>query len=838
MIVGKGYADTRREDRGAYNTTTFQAIVELAQVEQHAPPCHNGKDHWWVIPHDFTGPDGRSFLTLYRDNIPAKATALWADFDRGDPTFEQVLTFAKQVAQGCQFLLYTTRSNGEVRTEDDICPKTGIVDKAGTVKRKYRVIWDVEPFPLQAVQSVKEVICAAAEQAGLVPDWSASRPCQLCYLPNRGPEYQFHHQPGQPIAIQNSWMYEPALERLEHTQRADYSGERNETERSPRRAFAVKHPTAELLAMYGFETRNGDDWHHPGQSTKSYGTKVDDDGRGWVTASEYVENLLGRKNGDGFDLFVALQHGGDEIAAFNYAKQCLKELDEAKYGTATSEHGSQLWNGLYRIGSKSGPAGVREDLAKSAETLQEIKVAPIDDPELQWDIGWPPGLVGEVAKWIYTTSRRPVSQFAIAQAFYVAAGILGARYNIDGSGVNLYMVIAGDSGVGKGESQRRREALLAEAFKMAQDPAAMIDIFGHDVAASAPGLRKMFSGDYQTRAAYKEDSDALLNNLTASAPDSNGERLRAEMSKHWDKSGRNRVLGSVGYAKDEHKINAVVSPAYTVGLDTQIPPVKRFLGTPAVTLGFAQRFLYFMYEGPAFKPKRGIDASVPQALAARVAQVYRHTATMGGDTVHDVHCATELQDRLEDLEDHYIDLINKDKTSNDIFNRAQAQVSRLAALMAAMDNPENPVISPVYLDYAETVAAKSYGRVSDILLTGEAGGGESVRAAKVIRFIEAYTQMTPAARHNRKCPKCLDGHGDIIPEVVLVRGLRRDQDFKGTDQGRTTEDHVRKAVQELVLQSYLVPVTASELAAQRGIVIPGQVKTTLFMLGDGFQKGA
>jgi hypothetical protein len=61
----------------------------------------------------------------------------------------------------------------------------------------------------------------------------------------------------------------------------------------------------------------------------------------------------------------------------------------------------------------------------------------------------PPGLLGELATFIYAQAPRPVAEIALAGAVALMAGICGRSYNVSGMGLNQYVMLIADTGTGK-----------------------------------------------------------------------------------------------------------------------------------------------------------------------------------------------------------------------------------------------------------------------------------------------------------------------------------------------------------------------------------------------------
>ena len=64
-------------------------------------------------------------------------------------------------------------------------------------------------------------------------------------------------------------------------------------------------------------------------------------------------------------------------------------------------------------------------------------------------VSLPPGLVGEVAQYIYQTAIRPVPEIALGAAIAITAGVCARSYNISGSGLNQYLILLAKTGAGK-----------------------------------------------------------------------------------------------------------------------------------------------------------------------------------------------------------------------------------------------------------------------------------------------------------------------------------------------------------------------------------------------------
>ena len=84
-----------------------------------------------------------------------------------------------------------------------------------------------------------------------------------------------------------------------------------------------------------------------------------------------------------------------------------------------------------------------DTVTQQADTVKEINKLM---PEIYTP---PPGLIGDLATFIYSASPRPVPEISLAAAIGLLAGVCGRSYNISGTGLNQYVLLLAQTGVGK-----------------------------------------------------------------------------------------------------------------------------------------------------------------------------------------------------------------------------------------------------------------------------------------------------------------------------------------------------------------------------------------------------
>lgn len=322
MCAGQGKyfslsAPEKHPEMDGYHTLTWKQIVWYASNPQNV----DKHSSWWVLPSGYAGRDAR---LKFAQESNGKFWMFSADIDKGNLSLAAVVAGMQQVLDaGTEFLVFATKSSTD----------------AG---KKWRAF---VPFGRYVPSDYFHHLAGTFNEAlgialGVAMDPVTERIQQYLYIPNRGQHYEAQHVAGAPWGA--TAVVERGLALAEIAQkRTESDPERNSVtvgrrkERAKERGryltlFNQRHPAAELLARYGFTEGTSTSqslWHYEGQSTKSYATRVMDDGD-WRTSSGTVEAAVARKGGDSFDLFVAFECGGNREAAF--AAWCSQVQAEAK----------------------------------------------------------------------------------------------------------------------------------------------------------------------------------------------------------------------------------------------------------------------------------------------------------------------------------------------------------------------------------------------------------------------------------------------------------------------------------------------------------------------------
>src|SRR5690606_28770541 len=129
--------------------------------------------------------------------------------------------------------------------------------------------------------------------------------------------------------------------------------------------------------------------------------------------------------------------------------------------------------------SPSGKASGFDPDTGGSNPSTPTKLKPTHNP--------PPGLLGEIAQFIYAAAPRPVPEIAIAAAIGLMAGICGRGYNVSSTGLNQYLLLLAKTGRGKEAIQSGISKLI---YAVRQQVPTIEECIGPDEIASGPALYK------------------------------------------------------------------------------------------------------------------------------------------------------------------------------------------------------------------------------------------------------------------------------------------------------------------------------------------------------------
>jgi len=414
----------------------------------------------------------------------------------------------------------------------------------------------------------------------------------------------------------------------------------------------------------------------------------------------------------------------------------------------------------------------------------------------------PPGLLGEMAQFIYSAAPRPVPEVALAAAIGLMAGITGRAYNISGTGLNQYVLLLAMTGAGK-EAAASGINKLMNTIKM-QVPTST-GFIGPSEISSGSALFKYLGNQSQSFISLLGEFGLRLQQM--SSPNANGSEvsLRRMFLDLYNKSGYSEILHASVYSDKANNTSAVPSPSFSI-LGESTP--ERFYGAlneDMISEGLLPRFLLIEYKGnrpPLNEAHTSVipNFSLVERLAALAAQceTVNHSNPRRVINVERDQAAAKL---LSDFEVYSTGLINGSgkEVIRQLWNRAHIKVLKLAALVAVGENMVNPIVTPSHVNWAISLVCADIAALTERFEAGEIGSNsfEIKQTNEIVRMIRDYVRL-PYDKVEKYCQfKSPQMHDDkVVPYIYLNKRLSALGAFKSDRGGATIA--IKRAIQNLV----------------------------------------
>lgn len=325
---------------------------------------------------------------------------------------------------------------------------------------------------------------------------------------------------------------------------------------------------------------------------------------------------------------------------------------------------------------------------KDAETITEIKNKA--NP-----YSFPPGLVGEVAQFIFDQSIYPVKEISLVAALAFMSALCGKPYNVSGTGLNNYLVLLAKTGRGKEAMAKGIDKLVYEIKKTVPG---VVDFLGPAEFASPQGLVKHLDTAPCFMSVLTEFA-MMLKQLTSPNANANVSGLRRMFLNLYNKSGHGQSLGGIVYSDRDKNTHTLYAPSFSFLGECTPEKYYRLLDEDLISEGLLPRFTTIEYLGQRCTSNRNhhlVNPSVQlvqnlSTLAANSLMLISNKQVIpvkfdeqGAKLFHDYN---ELKCNVE---------INKSDTngvSAELWTRSHVKAMKLAALVAVGINPYHPVIN-------------------------------------------------------------------------------------------------------------------------------------------------
>ena len=355
----------------------------------------------------------------------------------------------------------------------------------------------------------------------------------------------------------------------------------------------------------------------------------------------------------------------------------------------------------------------------------------------------PPGLLGEVAQFIYAAAPRPVPEIAIAAAIGLMAGICGRAYNVSSTGLNQYVLLLAKTGRGKESIQSGISKLISY---VRQQVPSIEECIGPDEIASGPALYKYLNKNPGFVSVLSEFGLRL-----ASMSDGHGNganvSLRRMILQLYAKSGFNDVAHPSVYSDKDKNVAAIPSPAFSILGESTPHTFYKNLNEEMISEGLLPRFLLIEYDGERVAENVNHAQAVPSNdLIDKLAQIAANAATVENSQPRRV-ITVNFSDEARKISTAYsiqCDKFINNKSNNEVvvelWNRAHLKVLKLAAIVSVGINMWNPTIEREHMEWAIGMVDADIKTLTEKFESGKIGANtqEVKQIDEVTRVIKEY----------------------------------------------------------------------------------------------------
>lgn len=426
----------------------------------------------------------------------------------------------------------------------------------------------------------------------------------------------------------------------------------------------------------------------------------------------------------------------------------------------------------------------------------------------------PPGLMGDIARFIYEAAPRQVPEIAIAGAIGLMAGICGRAYNISGTGLNMYVLLLAKTGTGK-------ESIASGIDKIINQVSMSVPVapefVGPSEIASGQALIKYITNKSQSFVSILGEFGIRLQIM--SDPRANGadKSLRRTLLDLYGKSGHGQVLRPSIYADKEKNTIEIASPAFSILAESTPETLYEVVNESMIKDGLLPRFMILEYTGDRpLLNKHHVSTSPSIDLVDKVAQLMANAKTvMANKKVINVECTGEVVKLLDKYDEYTTRKINTldNGTIKELWNRAHLKIMRLSALVAIGCHPLSPMITEDMFNWSRGIIEHEIKTLSTKFESGEVGqpnNYEQDQQKQIKRVIRdfVYSAYTEKMDKGYNVNQLMHSEG-IVPYSYLNSRLPKLACFANDKIGGTNS--LKRTIQTLIDSGYIVELSKKQM---------------------------
>lgn len=455
--------------------------------------------------------------------------------------------------------------------------------------------------------------------------------------------------------------------------------------------------------------------------------------------------------------------------------------------------------------------------ASAKHAAQSATAAPVELPPPS-PYQQPPGLLGDIARFVYEASPRQVPEIALAAAVAFMSGLCGRAYNVSGTGLNQYVLLLAPTGTGKEAMASGIDKLVAS---IRDEVPAIKQFIGPGEIASGQALLKYLSKTSSSFVCVIGEFGLKLQQLSSMRANPAELMLKKVLLDLYNKSGNGKQLQPAIYSQKENNTEAINSPAVTLLGESTPETFYSTINESIIADGLLPRFMIVEYMG--HRPRRNLNhltAQPSEQLKERLATLTAHclrlnAGTNGWPLAVNVQFTPEAEALLDKFDIFADNEINGSSSEiiKQLWNRAHIKALKLASLVAVGVHPYEPTIDMDQATWAINIVRQDIHTLQAKFAAGEIGKDESenkqheyVKMA-VKQYLNSEFELIKKYSNNTVLHTA-----KVIPYAYISRKLMAAAPFRLDRMGATHA--IKKVIQNLLDSGYLKEMDKASMSAQ------------------------
>jgi len=446
---------------------------------------------------------------------------------------------------------------------------------------------------------------------------------------------------------------------------------------------------------------------------------------------------------------------------------------------------------------------IEEVLAKNNETKPAQQIEPVYEPmhikteDSVYSV--PPGLIGQIAQFIYAQAPRPVAEIALAGALGFVAGIVGRAYNISGTGLNQYILLLAPTGTGKEAIAGGIDKLMNYVVKSV--PAAK-EFIGPSKINSEQALLKYLNRSSVSFSSVVGEFGIRIREMSAQNAAPHMANLLALFLDLFNKSGEGKILHPSIYSDREKNTGDVLSPAVSIIGESTPEKFYEILTEGMIESGMLPRFNIVEYHGARPPLNDAHNLAQPSfELIEKLSTLCAHCLMLNSQhkAIH-VQQTPEAKAVFEQFDKHCDLNINSSdrEVRRHLWNRAHINALKLAALISTGVNPYDPTIDLDMANWAIDLITTNVRNMLKRFDAGEIGidNEETKQLTKTMQTVKEFV-LNPWSEVEKYAQGLANLHQErIVPYSYLQRRLACVATFRKDRMGATNA--IKRSIKTLI----------------------------------------